>query len=245
LAYAHACGVVHRDVKPDNILLDRDSGRAMVTDFGIARAAESGSRLTQTGIAVGTPAFMSPEQATGDKEVDGRSDLYSLGVVGYLMLAGRLPFEATTTPAMLVKHVSETPPPIMSVRPSAPGSLVAILEKCLNKRPSDRWDSALRCAMRCGACSATGRCHARWSSRASSAYAAARMSLEYPTRPVIAPKTGRRAACSSPRPRHASCLHPVSCPDAQLSATVAACRQGRSARVEECGATHSKTGDTP
>lgn len=144
LAYAHACGVVHRDVKPDNILLDRDSGRAMVTDFGIARAAESGSRLTQTGIAVGTPAFMSPEQATGDKEVDGRSDLYSLGVVGYLMLAGRLPFEATTTPAMLVKHVSETPPPIMSVRPSAPGSLVAILEKCLNKRPSDRWDSALQ-----------------------------------------------------------------------------------------------------
>ena len=82
LAYAHACGVVHRDVKPDNILLDRDSGRAMVTDFGIARAAESGSRLTQTGIAVGTPAFMSPEQATGEKDVDGRSDLYSLGVVG-------------------------------------------------------------------------------------------------------------------------------------------------------------------
>ncbi|MBL0169595.1 MAG: protein kinase [Gemmatimonadaceae bacterium] len=143
LAYAHACGVVHRDVKPDNILLDRDSGRAMVTDFGIARAAESGSRLTQTGIAVGTPAFMSPEQATGDRDVDGRSDLYSLGVVGYLMLAGRLPFEATTTPAMLVKHVSETPPPIHFVRPDAPGSLVGILERCLAKRPADRWDSAL------------------------------------------------------------------------------------------------------
>ena len=79
LAYAHASGVVHRDVKPDNILLDRESGRAMVTDFGIARAAESGSRLTQTGIAVGTPAFMSPEQATGEKDVDGRSDMYSLG----------------------------------------------------------------------------------------------------------------------------------------------------------------------
>ncbi len=143
LAYAHACGVVHRDVKPDNILLDRDSGRAMVTDFGIARAAESGSRLTQTGVAVGTPAFMSPEQATGDRDVDGRSDLYSLGVVGYLLLAGRLPFEATTTPAMLVKHVSETPPPILSVRPDAPGSLVGILERCLAKRPADRWDSAL------------------------------------------------------------------------------------------------------
>lgn len=143
LAYAHACGVVHRDVKPDNILLDKDSGRAMVTDFGIARAAESGSRLTQTGIAVGTPAFMSPEQATGDKEVDGRSDLYSLGVVGYLMLAGRLPFEASTTPAMLVKHVSETPPPIHSLRPDAPRALVGILERALAKRPTDRWESAM------------------------------------------------------------------------------------------------------
>ncbi len=143
LAYAHASGVVHRDVKPDNILLDRESGRAMVTDFGIARAAESGSRLTQTGIAVGTPAFMSPEQATGERDVDGRSDLYSLGVVGYLMLAGRLPFEASTTPAMLVKHVSELPPPILSVRADAPRALVGILERCLAKRPDDRWQSAL------------------------------------------------------------------------------------------------------
>lgn len=143
LAYAHACGVVHRDMKPDNVLLDRESGRAMVTDFGIARAAESGSRLTQTGIAVGTPAFMSPEQATGDKEVDGRSDLYSVGVIGYLMLAGRLPFEATSTPAMLMKHVSETPPPLRVWRPDAPRVLVEALERCLAKRPQDRWDSAL------------------------------------------------------------------------------------------------------
>ena len=142
LAYAHASGVVHRDIKPDNILLDRESGRAMVTDFGIARAAESGSRLTQTGIAVGTPAFMSPEQATGEKDVDGRSDLYSLGVVGYLMLAGRLPFEAASTPAMLLAHVSETPKSIWSIRPDAPRSLVEILEKALAKRPADRWESA-------------------------------------------------------------------------------------------------------
>ena len=140
LAYAHACGVVHRDVKPDNVLIDKESGRAMVTDFGIARAAESGSRLTQTGIAVGTPAFMSPEQATGDRDIDGRSDIYSLGVVGYLMLAGRLPFEATTTPAMLMKHVSETPMPIRVMRPDAPFALVEILERCLAKRPQDRWD---------------------------------------------------------------------------------------------------------
>ncbi len=143
LAYAHACGVVHRDVKPDNVLIDRLSGRALVTDFGIARAAESGSRLTQTGVAVGTPAFMSPEQATGEREIDGRSDLYSLGVVGYLMLAGRLPFEANTTPAMLLKHVSEAPPPIRTARADAPRVLVDILEKCLAKRPQDRWDNAL------------------------------------------------------------------------------------------------------
>ena len=144
LAYAHACGVVHRDVKPGNVLIDTESGRPMVTDFGIARAAESGSRLTQTGIAVGTPAFMSPEQATGDREIDGRSDIYSLGIVGYLMLAGRLPFEATTTPAMLMKHVSETPMPIRAVRPDAPHTLVDILERCLAKRPQDRWDNALQ-----------------------------------------------------------------------------------------------------
>ena len=142
LAYAHASGVVHRDIKPDNILLDRESGRALVTDFGIARAAESGARLTQTGIAVGTPAFMSPEQATGEKDVDGRSDVYSRGVVGYLMLAGRLPFEAASTPAMLLAHVSETPKPIWSNRPDAPRSLVEILEKALAKRPADRWESA-------------------------------------------------------------------------------------------------------
>ena len=94
LAYAHAHGVVHRDIKPENILLDRESGRAMVTDFGIARAAEGDAKLTVTGVAIGTPAYMSPEQALGEKEADGRSDIYSLGVVGYQMLAGELPFKA-------------------------------------------------------------------------------------------------------------------------------------------------------
>src|SRR5687767_11079408 len=88
LAYAHARGVVHRDIKPDNILLDGDGGRALITDFGIARAAEAATRLTATGMAIGTPAYMAPEQAAGDREVDGRTDLYSLGVVAYQMLAG-------------------------------------------------------------------------------------------------------------------------------------------------------------
>ncbi|MCA0374786.1 MAG: serine/threonine protein kinase [Gemmatimonadetes bacterium] len=143
LAYAHAAGIVHRDIKPDNVLIDRESGRAMVTDFGIARAAEGGSRLTQTGIAVGTPAFMSPEQAMGDREVDGRSDLYALGIVGYLLLAGRLPFEAASTPAMLMKHVSETPPPLRSMRADIPRALTDIIEQCLAKRPQDRFPNAL------------------------------------------------------------------------------------------------------
>src|SRR6185369_15428744 len=116
LAYAHARGVVHRDIKPDNILIDRASGRPMVTDFGIARAAAGETRLTVTGVAVGTPAYMSPEQALGEREVDGRSDLYSLGIVGYHMLAGDTPFKAGNTPAMLVKHVSERPRPIRERR---------------------------------------------------------------------------------------------------------------------------------
>ncbi|MCR4340288.1 MAG: serine/threonine protein kinase, partial [Gemmatimonadaceae bacterium] len=104
LQYAHSRKVVHRDIKPDNILLDADTGRAMVTDFGIARAVieGSGSKLTATGMALGTPAYMSPEQAAGDSNIDGRTDIYSLGVVAYQMLCGELPFDAPNTPAMLV-----------------------------------------------------------------------------------------------------------------------------------------------
>ncbi len=142
LAYAHMRGVVHRDIKPDNILLDRESGRALVTDFGIARAAEAGSRLTVTGIAVGTPAYMSPEQALGDREIDGRSDIYSLGVVGYQMLTGVTPFVANNTPSMLMKHVSEPPAPIAKHRRDAPPDLAAAVERALAKRPDDRWQNA-------------------------------------------------------------------------------------------------------
>jgi serine/threonine protein kinase len=152
LAYAHTAGVVHRDIKPDNVLIDEETGRATVTDFGIARALEGGSRLTQTGIAVGTPAFMSPEQATGEREIDGRSDVYSLGIMGYLMLTGRLPFEASSTPAMLVKHVSERPRPLRDFRPDAPPALSAVLERCLAKVAEDRWTAAeLRDAIKAAA----------------------------------------------------------------------------------------------
>jgi serine/threonine-protein kinase len=142
LSYAHERGVIHRDIKPDNILIDRASGRPLVTDFGIARAVVGETRITATGVAVGTPAYMSPEQAVGEREIDGRSDLYSLGVVGYQMLAGETPFKASNTPAMLVKHVSERPRPVREMRPDCPAYLAVAIDRALAKRPDDRWSSA-------------------------------------------------------------------------------------------------------
>jgi serine/threonine-protein kinase len=142
LAYAHTRGVVHRDIKPDNVLLS--DGRALVTDFGIARAITDGgdSRLTATGVAIGTPAYMSPEQCAGDREIDGRSDLYALGVVGFQMLAGRLPFEANTTPALLVKHLSERPLPVEQLRGDVPEDLARVINLCLEKDPANRFPTA-------------------------------------------------------------------------------------------------------
>src|SRR5688572_720280 len=144
LAYAHERGVVHRDIKPDNILLDAATGRTMVTDFGIARAASEGDggRLTATGMAIGTPAYMSPEQAAGDREIDGRSDLYSLGVVAYQMLCGEPPFVANSTPAMLVKHISERPTPVSQRRSDIPMDLSRAVMMCLEKDPAMRFPSA-------------------------------------------------------------------------------------------------------
>lgn len=142
LAYAHREGVVHRDIKPDNLLIERETGRVLVTDFGIARAAEGDQRLTATGIAVGTPAYMSPEQAMGEREVDGRADLYALGVVGYQMLAGELPFQAANTPTMLMKHLSERPRPLRDVRADLPDNLIYAIDRALTKGRDDRWKSA-------------------------------------------------------------------------------------------------------
>ena len=144
LAYAHARGVIHRDIKPDNILLDKESGRALVTDFGIARAIQEGSdsRLTATGVAIGTPAFMSPEQAAGDREIDGRTDLYALGVVAYQMLSGRLPFQASTTASMLMKQITERPTPVGQLRPDCPADLAATVMSLLEKEPENRVPSA-------------------------------------------------------------------------------------------------------
>ena len=149
LAYAHERGVVHRDIKPDNILIQQGDGRVLVTDFGIARAVTEGadSRLTATGMAIGTPAYMSPEQSTGDRQIDGRSDLYSLGVVGYQMLVGNPPFEAQSTPALLVKHLSERPEPIIERRRGIPPDLERAVMLCLEKDPDLRFPSAAALAI--------------------------------------------------------------------------------------------------
>jgi len=149
LSYAHNRNVIHRDIKPDNIIIDEETGRAMVTDFGIARAlTDSGdSRLTATGMAIGTPAYMSPEQSAGDSAIDGRSDLYSLGVVGYQMLCGQPPFVANNTPSMLVKHLSEKPIPVDERWPDLPQDLSRAVMMCLEKDPADRFPNAAAFAL--------------------------------------------------------------------------------------------------
>ncbi len=142
LGAAHAVGIVHRDVKPDNILLEGSRGRVMVTDFGIAKALTSTSGagpLTATGAALGTPHYMSPEQAAGERDIDGRSDLYSLGVVAYQMLTGALPFEAPTVPGILFKQVTEAAPSILARAPECPEDLASCVMRCLEKDPERRW----------------------------------------------------------------------------------------------------------
>jgi serine/threonine-protein kinase len=138
LAYAHGRGVVHRDVKPDNILLEAGTGRALVTDFGIAHAAGSTVLATEPGKITGTAHFMSPEQAASEP-VDGRSDLYSLGVVGYLAVSGRLPFESTNLPALLVRQASEAAPSVLRAAPGLPPALGAAIDRCLARNPDERF----------------------------------------------------------------------------------------------------------
>ena len=139
LGYASERGVVHRDVKAENILLERNTGRAMVTDFGIARMAEA-APLTATGQVLGTVYYMSPEQVAGEP-VDGRSDLYSLGVVGFFALAGRFPFDATLASAVLIAQVTKAPPPLLTVAPDTPRALAEIVDRCLAKAPAARFQS--------------------------------------------------------------------------------------------------------
>jgi serine/threonine protein kinase len=139
LSYAHSRGVVHRDIKPENILLE--SGHAVVADFGIARAVDqaAGTNLTATGAAVGTPAYMSPEQASGSRDLDGRSDVYSLGCVVYEMLAGQAPFTGPTAESVVYQHLAAAPPSISGMRPAVPASVAAALQRALAKTPADRF----------------------------------------------------------------------------------------------------------
>ena len=137
---AHRFGIVHRDVKAENILFDQRTGRAMVTDFGIARVAEA-APLTATGLLLGTVQYMSPEQVVGET-VDARSDVYSLGVVAFHALTTRFPFQSESASAVLVAHVTKTPPKVRDIEPSIPLALAEIVDRCLAKEPAQRFQSA-------------------------------------------------------------------------------------------------------
>jgi serine/threonine protein kinase len=142
LSYAHSQDVVHRDIKPENVLLS--GGEAVVADFGIARAlaAAGAEKLTDTGLAVGTPGYMSPEQATAEQHIDGRADIYALGCVLYEMLAGHPPFLGTTAQEVLARHTLDPVPPLRTIRPELPPALERAVLKALAKSPADRFPSA-------------------------------------------------------------------------------------------------------
>jgi serine/threonine-protein kinase len=149
LEYAHKHGVVHRDIKPENVLLTGD-GSTLVADFGIARALGGDDGLTQTGLAVGTPAYMSPEQAAGDKAIDARTDVYSLASVLYEMLAGEAPYTGPTAQALIVKRLSEPPPSVRSLRSSVPEGVDQAIRQALAPVPADRFGSMAQFAAALG-----------------------------------------------------------------------------------------------
>ncbi len=143
LAFAHAQGIVHRDIKPDNVMV---SGRhALVTDFGVAKAvseATGDDKVTTVGVALGTPAYMSPEQAAADPHVDHRADLYAVGVLAYELLTGSPPFSGATPQQVLAAQVTQTPRPITEMRPAVPEVLASVVMRCLEKKAADRWQTA-------------------------------------------------------------------------------------------------------
>jgi serine/threonine-protein kinase len=151
LAYAHAQGIVHRDIKPENVLIDSRSGTAHLTDFGVARAFEAtDDRMTGTGLILGSPRYMSPEQAAGDRELDGRSDIYSLGLVGYEMLTGEPTFSGASPVSVIAKQITEVPPPVSTRADDVPPALAHAIDKAVAKDPNDRWPDAAAMATALG-----------------------------------------------------------------------------------------------
>ncbi len=201
LSYAHSRGVVHRDIKPENVLFE--AGHAVVADFGIARAidAASGPQLTSTGLAVGTPAYMSPEQAAGSRNLDGRSDLYALACVLYEMLAGQPPFTGPTVESIVHQHLAVEPPEVTRLRPAVPAAVAAALQRALAKTPADRFNpvalfgealGSMAAAPTAPLAAATGRRRVRWPPVVAGAAAVA----------VLALATGRRFVHGSAAARH-------------------------------------------
>ncbi|HXY20423.1 MAG TPA: serine/threonine-protein kinase, partial [Gemmatimonadales bacterium] len=147
LSEAHAQGLVHRDIKPQNVMLQGEQRRVLVADFGIAKAAAgTGERLTGTGAVIGSPHYMSPEQAAGGLEVDGRSDIYSLGIVLWEMLAGEVPFDGPTTQGILIQHLTKAMPALRTRRPNVSTQLDRIVGRCTEKKPTDRYQTAAELA---------------------------------------------------------------------------------------------------